>query len=87
MLLATVFEEKKVNFKPAKNLLFALLRVIAGGIIFLTLSSLSKLPFPKELLSSATTAAFLIRMLRYAVISFLLFGIYPLCFNKGKLDL
>ena len=87
MLLATVFEEKKVNFQPAKNLLFALLRVIAGGIIFLTLSSLSKLPFPKELLSSATTAAFLIRMLRYAVISFLLFGIYPLCFNKGKLDL
>ena len=87
MLLATVFEEKKVNFKPAKNKLFALLRVVAGGVIFLALSSLLKLPFPKELLSSATTAAFLIRMLRYAVISFILFGIYPICFNKGKLDL
>ncbi len=84
---AFIFERRCVNFKPAKNLLFALIRVLIGAGIFAGLSSLLKLPFPKPLLASATTASFLIRTARYAVTSFIIAGIYPFCFNKGKIDL
>lgn len=87
MALASVFEEKYVNFGPAKDYFFVLLRVAGGGAIFIALSSLLKLPFPEELLSSATFVSFLIRTLRYAVMAFVAFGVYPMCFNKGKLDL
>ena len=53
----------------------------------MALSFLTKLPFPAEMLSSGTFVSLLIRALRYAVMSFVAFGVYPLCFNKGKLDL
>lgn len=85
--LAFRFEVKSVSFAPAKSYLFALLRVLIGGAIFIGLSTLLKLPFSKELLASATAASYLIRSGRYAVCAFVIFGLYPLCFNKGKLDL
>ena len=84
---AFLFEKKYVNFKTARNYSLALLRVVGGGVIFVGLSSLLTLPFSKELLDSASMTSFLIRMARYAVCSFVIFGIYPLCFGKGKLDL
>ena len=86
-VLSFHFEEKYVNFGPAKNILFAFLRVIGGGIIFMLISTLLKLPFPKELLNSASTASFLIRTARYAVCAFAIFGVYPLSFGKGRLCL
>ena len=82
-----MFEQKYVNFKPAKNYWFVLLRIALGGAIFMALSTLLKLPFSKEMLDSATTVSFLIRTARYAICSFLIFGIYPMCFGKGKIDL
>ena len=87
MFLATTFEKKYVKFGPAKDYLFVLLRVVGGGVVFVALSFLTKLPFPEELLSASTFLSLLIRALRYAVMSFVAFGVYPLCFNKGKLDL
>ncbi len=84
---AFVFEKKYVNFKQAKNLPFALLRLIIGFGIFLLCSTLLKLPFSDELLSAATVTAFLIRTARYAISAFVILGLYPLCFNKGKADL
>ena len=86
-VLGFLFEKKYVNFKPAKSYLFVLLRVICGGAVFVILSFLLKLPFPKELLESASTASFLLRAARYAVMAFVALGVYPLCFGKGKLDL
>lgn len=86
-VLAFMFEGKYVNFKNAKNYWFALLRLIGGFAIFLGVSTLLKLPFSKELLESATTASFLLRTVRYALCAFVILGIYPLCFGKGKLDL
>ena len=85
--LAFSFEKKYVNFADAKNYWFALLRMAGGFILFLGFSYLLKLPFPKELLESADMAAFLIRAARYTVCAFIILGLYPLCFNKGKLDL
>ena len=87
ILCAFIFEQKKVNFKPAKNYFYALIRVLIGGALFVGMSALLKLPFSKELLDSATTTAYLVRTVRYAICSFLIFGLYPLCFNKGKIDL
>lgn len=85
--LAFGFERKYVNFENAKNYGFALLRMAGGFILFLALSILLKLPFPKELLEASSTAAYLIRAARYTVSAFVILGLYPLCFNKGKLDL
>ena len=86
-LLAFLFEEHHVNFKPAKNVLFLLFRFVLGVVLALGLEVLLKLPFPNELLASATTVSFLIRTARYAIIGFVTFGVYPLCFGKGKIDL
>jgi len=86
-LAALFFEEKYVDFKPAKDFFFAWFRVFGGGVIFIVLDILLKLPFPKDLLASTSTTAFLIRTARYMIMSFVIFGIYPLCFGKGKLNL
>lgn len=86
-VLGFLFEKKYVNFKPAKSYLYAMIRVILGGAIFAGCAALLKLPFPKELLESTSAASFLIRALRYAITAFVIMGAYPLCFNKGKIDL
>ena len=39
---------------------------------------------PKELLESATMPSFLIRTARYAIIIFVLMGVYPMIFDKFK---
>ena len=85
--LAFMFERKYVQFKNAKSYWFALLRLFGGFAVFAGLSTLLKLPFSKEMLESATTASFLLRTVRYAVTAFVMLGVYPLCFGKGKLDL
>ena len=86
-LSAFLFENKYVNFKPAKNFWFIIIRTLIGGAIFAGLSGLLKLPFPKELLESHSMLSFSIRTARYAIASFIMMGVYPLCFRKGALDL
>lgn len=82
--LAVPFEKKFVNFKETKNVLESILRVVVGGALYFGLNKLLKLPFPKELLESATMPSFLIRTARYAIIIFVLMGIYPMIFDKFK---
>ena len=53
----------------------------ALGALYFGLNTLLKLPFPKELLESATLAAYLIRTTRYAVIIFIDLGVYPMLFK------
>lgn len=86
-LPAFIFEKKYINFKPAKSFLFVMIRVFLGGVIAGALTVLLKLPFPKDLLESASAASYMIRIVRYAAAAFVAFGIYPMCFGKGKLDL
>ena len=81
--LAFLFERHFVNFGPAKNFWFILLRVWGGGVIYIALNTLLKLPFSDDLLESATTAAYLIRLARYTIVTFFLLGVYPLCFRKN----
>ena len=82
--LAVPFEKKFVNFKETKNVFESVLRVVAGGALYFGLNKLLKLPFPKELLESATMPSFLIRTARYAIIIFVLMGVYPMIFDKFK---
>ena len=81
---AVPFEKKFVNFKETRNVVGTLLRVIGGGALYFGLNALLKMPFPKEFLSSATLPAFLVRTGRYAIIIFVLMGVYPMLFNRFK---
>ena len=84
MIFGNMFEEKYVNFEKPKNVLGGILRVAGGVAVFFALNTLLKMPFPKELLSSATAAQFAIRFLRYAIVIFVEVGVYPLLFKLGK---
>lgn len=82
--LAAPFEKKYVNFKETRSVVRSVLRVLGGGALYFGLNTLLKMPFPKELLESATMLSYIIRTARYAIIVFLLIGVYPLLFDRIK---
>ncbi len=75
------FEKRFVRFENAKKPVFAVLRVLGGGALFLALEFLLKLPFSAEFLSGASMPSLLVRCARYAVIAFVEFGVYPMVFK------
>ena len=77
---AIPFERKYVNFRDTRNIFAMILRPVLAFAIYLALNKLMKLPFSAEFLESTRTAAFLVRTVRYAVIIFVLIGIYPKVF-------
>ena len=82
--LAVPFEKKYVNFKETRSIIGSVLRVLGGGALYFGLNTLLKMPFSKELLESGTMLAYLIRTVRYAIIIFLLIGVYPMVFDRIK---
>lgn len=83
--LAAPFEKKFVNFKETRSVIRTVLRIVGGGALYFGLNTLLKMPFPKELLASTTMLSYLIRTARYAIIIFILIGVYPLVFDRfGK---
>ena len=80
MIAAIHFEEKFVNFSDTRNVWAMILRVVGAFAIYFVMNTLLKLPFSKEFLTNGTLAAFLVRTLRYAVIVFVIIGIYPKVF-------
>ena len=58
-------------------------RLVLGVGVYFGLSTLSKLPFSKEFLNSATMASYAVRAARYFVIIFVTIGVYPLIFRLG----
>ncbi len=80
----TLLEDYCVRFEKTRKPLWMALRVLGGLAIYLVLSTLLKLPFSKEFLSSGTTAALLVRCARYAIIAFVEFGVYPMLFKFEK---
>ena len=75
------FEQRFVKFKNTSSLPCCLLRLAGGGAGYVVLNILLKLPFSPQFLSSATAGQFAVRTLRYAVIVFVLSGVYPMCFR------
>ncbi|MDO5331715.1 MAG: phosphatase PAP2 family protein, partial [Bacillota bacterium] len=76
-----LFEEKFVNFENTRNILRMILRVVIGAGLFFALNTAFKLPFSSAFLESGTTAALLVRAARYAIVIFLLIGVYPMLFK------
>ena len=79
-IAAIWFERKYVNYEDTRRFPAMLLRVIGAILIYLVVNTLLKLPFDKEFLAGTSIAAFLIRTARYAIIMFLIFGVYPMMF-------
>lgn len=79
-IAAIWFERKYVNYEDTRRFPAMLLRVIGAILIYLVVNTLLKLPFDKEFLAGTSIAAFLIRTARYAIILFLILGVYPMMF-------
>ena len=79
--LGVEFEEKHVNFETTRSVLFSVLRVAGGGIIFFGLNELLKLPFSSEFLAGGSFLPHLVRTLRYTAVLFTLIGLYPMLFR------
>lgn len=79
-MAGTLLEEKKVHFEKTRSVPVSILRIVLGFVVYFVLNTVLKLPFPKAFLDSGTTAAMLVRTVRYAVILFVEFGVYPMAF-------
>ena len=81
VFLGILFEEKYVHFDNTRIWWRMILRVIIGGAVFFALNTALKLPFPEALLKGETTAAYMIRSVRYCVVMFVEVGLYPMAFR------
>ena len=80
--LGSHFEEKFVNFKGTRNVLKIILRMLGGLALYFGLNTILKMPFDAAFLTSSTLPAFLVRTVRYAIILFVVVGVYPLIFDR-----
>lgn len=80
----TLLDDRFVHFENTEKLLFRVLRVLGGLVVYLVLNTLLKMPFSKEFLSDGSTAALVIRFARYAIVSVVAFGVYPMVFRFEK---
>ncbi|MBR0107351.1 MAG: phosphatase PAP2 family protein [Lachnospiraceae bacterium] len=80
-VLAEPFEERFVKFENTSNLFRCCLRTLGGGALFFGLNEIMKMPFSDEVLSAGDFTAHLIRTGRYAVVIFLIIGVYPMIFK------
>ena len=80
-MLAEPFEERFVNFENTKNIIRCILHTIGGAILYFVLNEVLKMPFPKEILDAGDVVAHLIRTVRYAIVIFVVIGVYPMLFK------
>ena len=57
------------------------LRLAGGTAVFFGINALLKLPFSESFLASGTTAAYLVRSARYAIVIFADLALYPMIFR------
>ena len=78
---ATLLDDRRVRFENTRKPLWMVARVLGGIAIYFALNTALKLPFPKAFLSGGSTGAMLVRCVRYAVVAFVDFGVYPMLFR------
>ncbi len=76
-------EEKAVRFENTDNLWLALLRTVVGGALYFALSAAIKLVIG-NIFPEGTQGYLLMRTVRYALVIFILIGVYPACFRLEK---
>ena len=77
---AVLFEKKYVRFENTRDPLLCFLRVAIGLGLYGVMSFLFKLPFGDEINHGTDLTAHIVRTARYAVMVFLLCGVYPKIF-------
>lgn len=83
--LGIEIEKRFVNFESTIKPVNCGIRLLGGGALYFVLNKLLKMPFSAEFLASGTTAAYLVRSVRYFIVLTLLIGIYPYVFRfMGK---
>ena len=80
MVAVFPYEKKYINFSDTRNPWAMILRVAGAGAIYFLLNAVLKLPFSKEWLDSGTLGPNLVRALRYAIILFVIIGVWPRAF-------
>ena len=80
LIAAVHFEEKFVNFRDTRNIWAMILRVLGAFAAYFVLNTLLKLLFSREFLANGSMGALCVRAARYAVIMFVVIGIYPKVF-------
>ena len=80
LMIVIPFESRFVRFQDTRNVLAMILRTVLAFAIYYVLNTLLKLPFSSEFLGSGTLAALLVRTARYAIIIFVIIGIFPMVF-------
>ena len=83
--LSIPFEERFVHFDNTRNPVKMMLRLAGGFGLFFGISYLLKKPFSEEFLETAELASFMVRFLRYAIVSFVVLGVYPILFRPDRL--
>ncbi len=71
-VLAMKFEEKYVNFEGTRKPLEIVLRLAGGGVVYFVLNLALKRVLP---------AGDIARVIRYAVVTFVMMGVYPMAFK------
>jgi len=79
-IVAIYFERRYVNFQGTRRIVTMILRVAGAIIVYLVVNTLLKLPFDKDFLAGASLGALLVRACRYAIVMFLIMGVYPVIF-------
>lgn len=81
-LLGFIYEEKRVGFEPAKRWWSYILRPALGVVFFALVSAVLKIP-AKAI--STEWLSLIYRLIRYAVSTFIIIGLYPHLFKKFKI--
>ena len=80
MAVVFPYERKHVGFQDTRNAWAMILRVLGAFAVYAVLNTVMKMPFSEEWLNSGTLGANLVRSARYAILLFVLIGIYPKVF-------
>ncbi|MDD6195134.1 MAG: phosphatase PAP2 family protein [Lachnospiraceae bacterium] len=83
VFFGTLFEERFVNFENTKKVSLMLLRTIFGAVVYLGCNALIKAAIGGIFVED-TMGYFLMRVIRYALVVFILLGIYPMAFRLEK---
>ncbi len=77
---AIPFESKYVNYENTASIPAKFLRLAGALVLYFALNSLLKLPFDKSFLENGSFLSLLVRTLRYAIVMFVVLGVYPMVF-------
>lgn len=80
MIAAIPFENKYVDFKDTRNVFAMVLRVAGAFALYYVINTALKIPFSKAFLEDGSMASYLVRCVRYAIIIFMVMGVYPKVF-------